>query len=76
MTVPESSSNTVPKKRRNKLNTYKTEVCDSCSLIAYDEGFDGDIMIELGEMIEDHLCDATEEPGIICACGCRTIGQI
>jgi len=59
----------------------ESKVCDSCCLIAYDEGFEGskeqeDAMIEMGEMCEDHLCDAQEEPDIKCVCGCRTRGQI
>ena len=59
----------------------ESKVCDSCCLIAYDEGFHGikeqeDAMIEMGEMCEDHLCDAQEEPDIKCVCGCRTRGQI
>ena len=59
----------------------ESKVCDSCLLIAYDEGFEGSkeqeqVMIELGDMCEDHLCDAQEEPDIKCVCGCRTRGQI
>jgi len=59
----------------------ESKVCDSCCLIAYDEGFEGSkeqeqVMIEMGDMCEDHLCDAQEEPDIKCVCGCRTRGQI
>ena len=59
----------------------ESKVCDSCCLIAYDEGFEGSeeqeqVMIEMGDMCEDHLCDAQEEPDIKCLCGCRTRGQI
>ena len=63
------------------LDWKSDEVCDSCCLIAYDEGFESskeqeEVMIEMGEMCEDHLCDAQEEPDIKCLCGCRTRGQI
>ena len=56
----------------------KTDICDDCSLIAYDMGISGwdnqvETMVTLGRELPDHLCTAREEPsiGIQCDCGCN-----
>ena len=56
----------------------KPDICDDCSLVAYDEGIEGweaqvDFMVMIGGEVYDHVCTAREEPslGIKCDCGCR-----
>jgi len=64
------------------MTTHTDTLCDSCSGAGYDEittfhgsfAEDGDIdwlMTTLGADVADHLCDATDEPTINCACACR-----
>ena len=57
----------------------KADICDDCSLVAYDGGIEGwdaqvDFMVMMGADVYDHLCTAKEEPsiGIQCDCGCRS----
>ena len=57
----------------------KPDICDDCSLVAYDGGIEGgdaqvDVMVMMGADVYDHLCTAKEEPsiGIQCDCGCRS----
>lgn len=53
-------------------------VCDSCLNVAYDNGFktyveQADVMKDMGDDLEDHLCDQVETEGEIeCECGCRS----
>ena len=55
----------------------ETHVCDDCLNIAYDNGIKGyeeqaKAMIELGFIVEDHLCDEIETEGEIkCDCSCK-----
>ena len=56
----------------------KTDICDDCSLVAYDMGIQGwdaqvETMIELGADLPDHECTAQIEPEleIHCDCSCR-----
>ena len=54
------------------------DVCDSCLLVAHDAGIHSAeaqdyAMREAGEVLQDHLCDAKEEPEYFqdgCGCGC------
>ena len=55
----------------------KLDICDDCSLVAYDEGIEGweaqvDCMVMIGGEAPDHICAAREEPSIDiwCDCGC------
>ena len=49
-------------------------VCDSCYMAGQEEGAgDDDIMVQIGWMMPDHLCDPVETDGEIqCGCGCRS----
>ncbi len=52
-------------------------VCDSCLDCAWDQGVSDRatmilLMVEMGADVEDHICDATEDKNVACACGCRT----
>ena len=56
----------------------KLDICDDCSLPAYDAGIDGwaaqvQTMVTIGGELPDHLCTAREEPDldIQCDCGCN-----
>jgi len=60
------------------ITQKKTDICDDCSLVAYDMGVEGwesqvETMVTLGSELADHLCTAKEEPsiGIQCDCGCN-----
>ena len=60
------------------ITQRKTDICDDCSLVAYDMGVEGwdaqiETMVLLGSELADHLCTAKEEPsiGIQCDCGCN-----
>jgi len=62
-----------------KSITRKADICDDCALIAYDAGIDGwdaqvAFMVDGGDMVDDHLCSAKEDPSaeIQCDCGCRS----
>jgi hypothetical protein len=53
-------------------------VCDACLNCAYEQGISDretqtTLMMEMGSEVEDHLCDAVEDPnlGFDCRCGCR-----
>ena len=55
----------------------KVEICDDCTMLAYDEGFDQSIMAEIGAEIEDHRCINHDEPELVksgdiprCECAC------
>ena len=57
------------------------DICDDCSLVAYDNGINGwdnqvEFMVEIGKDIYDHECTAKIEPdlNINCHCGCRRQG--
>jgi hypothetical protein len=56
----------------------KTDICDDCSLVAYDMGVEGwdaqvEVMVDLGRELPDHVCTARDEPEleIQCDCACR-----
>jgi len=58
-----------------------SRICDSCLEAAGDEGAEDDIaelvMLELGDDVADHICDATESGGAIkCLCPCRRTGRL
>jgi len=62
------------------LDSGSRRICDSCLDAAYDEGAEDDIaelvMLELGNDVADHLCDANESGGAIkCLCPCRRAGR-
>ena len=54
------------------------DLCDSCAAVAYDHGLETPesqylMMSEMGADVEDHFCDAFEEPDLYpdgCACAC------
>ena len=63
-----------------KNMTRNADICDDCALIAYDKGVSGwdaqvAFMVNAGDMVDEHLCIAKEEPssGVQCDCGCRSI---
>ena len=54
------------------------DICDDCSLVAYDNGINGwdnqvQFMVEIGKDSYVHECTAKIEPdlNINCHCGCR-----
>jgi hypothetical protein len=54
------------------------DVCDDCLNVAYDligtkGGLEAqeDLMREIGQELEDHSCEAVEEPEIECSCACH-----
>ena len=56
------------------------KVCDDCITVAYDNGiqsYDDQVvtMLDAGDVLEDHLCVAREEPelNIQCDCNCRIV---
>jgi len=58
--------------------TKRLDICDDCSLVAYDEGIKGweaqvEFMVIIGSEAYDHVCNAREEPDldIQCDCGCN-----
>ena len=53
----------------------KPDICDDCSLVAYDEGIESwdaqvDFMVMMGADVYDHLCNAKEEPSLNIRCNC------
>ena len=62
-----------------KFITRQADICDDCSVVAYDEGikdWDAQVafMVDAGDVAYDHVCNAKEDPsaGIQCDCGCRS----
>lgn len=59
-------------------NENSRYVCEGCWNCAYEEGAPEDIipelLIELGNLIADHICELVEEPDLhpICVCACRS----
>ena len=55
-----------------------TNLCDSCADVAYDNGLETPeiqylMMSEMGADVEDHFCDAIDEPDLWpdgCPCAC------
>lgn len=52
------------------------KVCDDCLTVAYDNGvydYDGQVMtmLQIGDELDDHICNHVEEPEIQCACACH-----
>ena len=63
---------------RTLAKEHAYEVCDDCLTVAYDNGiYDPNAqeraMVQLGAIMEDHLCVTVEEPklGIRCDCSCH-----
>jgi len=61
--------------------TRKADICDDCATVAYDQGineWDAQVtfMVDAGDMVDEHLCSAKEDPSaeIQCDCGCRSRG--
>ena len=53
----------------------KLDICDDCSLPAYDAGVKGwdaqvQTMVMIGAELADHLCTAKEEPDLDIQCDC------
>ena len=61
---------------------HPVTVCDTCLTVAYDHGIRDDqqaqahMMEEIGSELEDHNCDAKDEPDCYpqgCGCACYTV---
>ena len=60
------------------MTTRDMDICDDCSMPAHDAGMKGwyaqvQMMVTIGDEIEDHECTAKMEPdlNIQCDCGCN-----